>query len=151
MTTMFRTARANGRRLHTNSSGKSQIPFTRGINRAERPVTEPLPGVPMATSDDDAIDLDVGEKTAATLESDDAVKLRDYDPEPVRDQVRGQIALFLIGILALMVALSFLLLYAAPWHTERLVTLLQILFGPVATLVGAATGYYFGANSSKPK
>ena len=48
MTTMFRTARADGRRLHTNSSGKSQIPFSRGINRAERPVTEPLPGVPMA-------------------------------------------------------------------------------------------------------
>lgn len=115
-------------------------------------MTDTVPGVLNATAgDNDSIDLDAGGKASASLASDDSVKLRDYDPEPVRDQVRGQIALYLIGILALMVAFSFLLLYAAPWHTDRLVTLLQILFGPVATLVGAATGYYFGANSSKPK
>ncbi len=49
-----------------------------------------------------------------------------------------------------MVAASFLMLYAAPWHSDKLVTVLQIVFGPVTTLVGAATGYYFGANT-KPK
>jgi hypothetical protein len=59
--------------------------------------------------------------------------------------------LYLIAILAAVVTASFLLLYAAPWHTEKLVTVLQIVFGPVTTLVGAATGYYFGANSTKPK
>lgn len=94
------------------------------------------------------IDLDQGVDEPADAES---VRVVDYDPEPARDQVRGQIALYLIAILAAMVVASFLLLYAAPWHTERLVTVLQILFGPVTTLVGAATGYYFGANSSKPK
>ena len=99
---------------------------------------------------DDAVDLDAG--SAVPSAASGAVQLADYDPEPVRDLVRGRIALYLIGVLAAMVAASFLMLYAAPWHSDKLVTVLQIVFGPVTTLVGAATGYYFGANANaKPK
>ena len=91
-------------------------------------------------------DLDVSSAASG------AVQLADYDPEPVRDLVRGRIALYLISVLAAMVAASFLMLYADPWHSDKLVTVLQIVFGPVTTLVGAATGYYFGANANaKPK
>ena len=102
---------------------------------------------PQEPAHGEPVDLDENGEAASDLSEDD-VQLADYDPEPVRDQVRGQIALYLIAILAVMVLASYVLLYAAPWHTEKLVTVLQILFGPVATLVGAATGYYFGANSS---
>ncbi len=109
-----------------------------------------MPNDPLANPavPDDAVDLEEGGSVPS--DSPGAVLLADYDPEPVRDLVRGRIALYLIGVLAAMVAASFLMLYAAPWHSDKLVTVLQIVFGPVTTLVGAATGYYFGANT-KPK
>lgn len=113
------------------------------------PTVTPTP-TPVTLDVREEVDLDQGVEEPPAVEA--SPRVVDYDPEPARDKVRGQIALYLIYILGGMVIASFLLLYAAPWHTELLVSVLQILFGPVTTLVGAATGYYFGANSAiKPK
>lgn len=101
-------------------------------------------------------EVDLGSSTGAdevslgTATGSDKPHVEPYDPEPVRDRYRGVIAFSLIGVLGFTVAVSLFLVYAAPWHVDKLVTVLQIIFGPVTTLVGAATGYYFGVASGNP-
>lgn len=72
-----------------------------------------------------------------------------YDPEPQREIIRGKIALWLLGMLAVVLLLTFISMWAG-MNAEVLRTVLTIIFGPLVTLVSAATGFYYGSRSSSP-
>jgi hypothetical protein len=71
--------------------------------------------------------------------------------EPIgpREKTRGQVAAVLLGILAFLVAGSFISLWFDWASSEELDTLLTILFAPIIGLVGAATGFYFGERAAE--
>lgn len=68
--------------------------------------------------------------------------------------MRGYIAIALLIILGLVVAAAFGYLWVLPLtpntkeYTANLITLLQIIFGPIVALVGTALGYYFGSKGN---
>lgn len=70
-----------------------------------------------------------------------------FDPEPQRERIRGWIALSLLGMLAIVLLLAFVSMWAG-MDTEVLQTVLTIIFGPLVALVSAATGFYYGSRSS---
>src|SRR5262245_57042132 len=72
-----------------------------------------------------------------------------YDPEPQREIIRGKIALWLLGMLAGVLLLAFISMWFK-MDTDALRTVLTIIFGPLVTLVSAATGFYYGSRSSAP-
>jgi len=72
-----------------------------------------------------------------------------YDPEPQRELIRGKIALWLLCMLAGVLLLAFISMWLK-MDTEALRTVLTIIFGPLVTLVSAATGFYYGSRSSSP-
>ena len=76
-----------------------------------------------------------------------------YDPEPDREIIRGRIALALLGMLAVVLLFAFISIWLSKWlgmDIEMLRTVLTIIFGPLVTLVSAATGFYYGSRSSSP-
>lgn len=72
-----------------------------------------------------------------------------YDPRRYQENVRGIIALFLVGLMAATIAASFILLWIHPDRSKELHDLLALIFGPLVALVGAATGYYFGSRAAE--
>jgi hypothetical protein len=72
-----------------------------------------------------------------------------FDPEPQRERIRGVIALGLLCMLAVVLLLAFISMWLK-MDTEALRTVLTIIFGPLVTLVSAATGFYYGSRSSSP-
>ena len=70
-----------------------------------------------------------------------------YNPEPERERMRGWIALSLLAMLAVVLLLAFISMWAG-MKAEVLQTVLTIIFGPLVTLVSAATGFYYGTRSS---
>jgi hypothetical protein len=72
-----------------------------------------------------------------------------FDPEPQRERIRGYVALGLLGMLALVLVLAFISMWCR-MELEVLRTVLTIIFGPLVTLVSAATGFYYGSRSSSP-
>jgi hypothetical protein len=76
-----------------------------------------------------------------------------FDPEPQRELVREKIALGLLGMLAVVLLFAFISIWLSKWlgmEIEMLRTVLTIIFGPLVTLVSAATGFYYGSRSSSP-
>jgi len=124
---------------------------------------EPLPGG--AVADDKAIDLETlgpGAKldNLPALETTVSATLPEtviQKPEDPTDKARKHIAYWLLGILTGIVVVSFALLLWALGsghdNTENnfkhINGLLNIIYGPVVTLVGSAVGFYFGAQSAK--
>ena len=72
-----------------------------------------------------------------------------FDPEPQRERIRGWSALALLGMLALVLLLVFISMWVG-MNAEVLRTVLTIIFGPLVTLVSAATGFYYGSRSRSP-
>ena len=73
-----------------------------------------------------------------------------FDPEPHRETMRGQIATRLLWMLAGVLLLTFISVWFSKWlgvDSEMLRTVLTIIFGPLVTLVSAATGFYYGGGS----
>jgi hypothetical protein len=72
-----------------------------------------------------------------------------YDPSEDRERKRGQIALGLIGLLAGIAAVSllFVMFAATAERADAVKGVVELLFGPIVGLVGAVTGFYFGAKS----
>ena len=77
-----------------------------------------------------------------------------YDSNKAVDRARQMIAIWLLVILLIIIAAAF---FALIWvfvcspasgkdNFDHLAVLLNIVFGPVVTLVGSATGFYFGAS-----
>ena len=65
-----------------------------------------------------------------------------------QERVRGRIAEGLLMMLGVIVLFAFLTLWAYSATFDDLEKLMTIIFGPVITLVGTATGYYFGNKTS---
>lgn len=95
-----------------------------------------------------------------------AVTEKPFDPRRAEDAARRKIGYALIFILAVIVVDALLLVafinFApsgalgpaalaadAKADSERLVAILNIVFGPVVTLVGSVTGFYFGAKTAQ--
>lgn len=70
-----------------------------------------------------------------------------FDPEPERERIRGRIALTLLAMLAGVLLLTFISMWFG-MNAEVLRTVLTIVFGPLVTLVSAATGFYYGSRSN---
>lgn len=102
------------------------------------------------------LDLDVRDASglSAALPS---VETEPYNPERWHSLARRNIAYWLLAILSLLVVLTFIPLYWILFtggddrDFAPLMSILNIVFGPVVTLVGSATGFYFGAQSAIAK
>jgi uncharacterized RDD family membrane protein YckC len=71
-----------------------------------------------------------------------------YDPARSREWMRGLIALILLIILVAVIVASFYVIVFKPKdqvNEALLEKVLTIVFGPLITLVSAATGFYFGS------
>lgn len=78
--------------------------------------------------------------------------LEKYSIARYREWTRAAIAGFFLLIIASVVIVSFLSVFK-PTDTVNvplLEKLLDVLFGPLITLVSAATGFYFGSRSNGP-
>jgi len=89
--------------------------------------------------------IDLGSAADSTFSGLEVVP---FDPMKARENVRGWIALSLIGLLAATIIVSFVLLWIHPDRSKELHDLLALVFGPLVALVGAATGYYFGSQAA---
>jgi H+/Cl- antiporter ClcA len=75
-----------------------------------------------------------------------------YDPGPQRERLRGWLAVWLTLLLFIVIILAFVSYWTLdpasdqPGHKQvkDILELLQVLFGPLATLVGTVIGFYFG-------
>lgn len=82
------------------------------------------------------------------------VEVQDYDPAEDREKVRGRIAQTLVWLLVGVVGVSVL---AGIWlaskaeggNIETLKMVLELVLTPLVGLVGAVTGFYFGAKAGK--
>lgn len=89
----------------------------------------------------------------------------DFEARTERDRAewrtRGVIGYILLGLLIGIVVCGFLALYVAnSWpavpgsaddaekDAVRLLAFMNVVFGPVVTLVGSVTGFYFGAKTA---
>ena len=93
-------------------------------------------------------DLEEGLNLGSSIEPSTAYLAVPYDPLKERENVRGAVALLLIGLMAATIVASFILLWIHPDRSRELHDLLALVFGPLVALVGAATGYYFGAQAA---
>jgi hypothetical protein len=72
--------------------------------------------------------------------------LKDYNPEEDREQMRGRIAQLLLWLLITVVVLSFIVIsWCDKDRWSYLKEFLTIVFGPLTTLIGAVTGFYYGS------
>jgi|TARA_R110000824_G_scaffold48399_14_gene136722 hypothetical protein len=70
-----------------------------------------------------------------------------YDPNPKREQVRGTIAWFLLGLLTMTILFAFIAV-AFQWTAyDNIKDMLGILLPPIVGLVGSAMGFYFGRST----
>ena len=83
---------------------------------------------------------------------------RSFRLDRQREETRGRIAMWLLWLLIGVVAAAFLTVWINMWQTgaapaEAVKTdvaeILQLVLGPVITLLGTVTGFYFGARSRK--
>lgn len=75
-----------------------------------------------------------------------------YNHQQHQESFRGWIAILLIILLAIIVVFCLCFLSNLPQtdaekSLNNLIQILQVVFGPLVTLVATAVGYYFGANS----
>jgi hypothetical protein len=73
---------------------------------------------------------------------------RPYDPARARERMRGVIAVLLLLFLAAVIVAGFVTLWLDLAAIEELDTLLTITFAPLVGLVGAVTGFYYGARAA---
>lgn len=74
-----------------------------------------------------------------------------YDPAPQRERLRGWLASGLTILLAVVILLAFVSYWRVDpsisdgqRRVKDIIELLQVVFGPLATLVGTVIGFYFG-------
>lgn len=95
--------------------------------------------------------------TGGPVAASNTIEKTDYDIDRARESARRFIAYALLAILAAVIVLivffplAFLLTVneANKNQLEPVIQLINIVFGPIVTLVGSATGFYFGAQSAK--
>jgi hypothetical protein len=102
------------------------------------------PGTGAKAGETGELDLTESEAGADVEEWRTKQKLEVYDPVKAREGMRGQLAGGLIVLLAFVVVASFVTVWVRGNLTEPTKDLLGLILGPVVTLVGSATGFYFG-------
>lgn len=75
-----------------------------------------------------------------------AVKV--YDPNPDRENIRGQIALWLLWFLGAIMAALLTLLVFRVINVDEVLKLVGVLLTPIVGLFGAVMGFYFGEKSA---
>jgi len=72
-----------------------------------------------------------------------------YDPTQDQERVRGQLALWLVGLMAAIALLSLLFVMVASDKDkgDAVKAVLQVVFSPIIGLVGTVTGFYYGQKS----
>jgi len=123
------------------------------INLADQPELDRSPQAFGTTIAESKKTADAGPGGGAPSESPYiAFTLEPYDPNPTRDATRQTITLWLIGLLCAIVGLTFVALFsrgASTGFTDKeffheLKQILDVLLGPVITLLASAVGFYFG-------
>jgi len=71
-----------------------------------------------------------------------------YNPHRDRENVRSFVAFGLLALLIIVVIASYVCLSAGWIAKDDLKDLLTIVFGPIITLLGAVTGFYYGEKSN---
>jgi hypothetical protein len=71
-----------------------------------------------------------------------------WDPEPARERLRGALAAILLVLLAAVIGLAWLALWADIATEPEIKDLLSVMLTPVVALVGSALGFYFGGKSA---
>ncbi|HUF23398.1 MAG TPA: hypothetical protein VMN81_04655 [Vicinamibacterales bacterium] len=109
---------------------------------------DPLDPQPDASAPADTLDLTKDDATRSAG-APPPPATTPYDLAQDQETARATIAYILLSLLGLVIVVSFWLLWAKPDHAGKLHELLQLVFAPLVALVGAATGYYFGAASAQ--
>lgn len=107
-----------------------------GARSGSRPLRTGPPGAD--------IDLTATEPEGPTQEELSPLPTRPYSLARQQEDMRGRMALALIGLLAFVVAAAFVSLWVEGGLAEGTKDLLTLVLGPVVTLVGSVIGYYFG-------
>lgn len=74
---------------------------------------------------------------------------RDYNPAADRERVRGYIALALAALFCVLVIVLLVAALAGWLVVENLEKLAAVLVSPVAGLLGAVVGFYYGEQSRR--
>lgn len=96
------------------------------------------------------LDLETVSPSAATRGVTEAGELADERQFSLlgiarrREDMRGRIAISLVAILAFVVLASFVTVWVSGGLTPAMKDLLTVILAPIVTLVGSATGFYFG-------
>jgi hypothetical protein len=111
------------------------------------PASPPDPSIP-APAETAELDAEQG-RPSAPDKLPKGPQLVTYDPAQDREKARGLMAQALILILGTIVLFTFVTLWwSGPYvKPADLKDLLAVLLGPIAALVGSATGFYFGGKS----
>jgi hypothetical protein len=94
-------------------------------------------------------DGDLSAESASRLEAPPPT-LEPFNLTREQEKVRGRIAEGLLMMLGVILLFAFLTLWALGTNFGDLEKLMTIIFAPVITLVGTATGYYFGNKTAQP-
>ena len=107
----------------------------------------------MAGNPNEPLDLDAGSTKPVAEEQPRSLEKEPYNQAKATDTARKYIAYWLLAILTGVVALTMvtmaILIYFDATDKDRfdhLVGVLNIIFGPVVTLVSSATGFYYGSH-----
>jgi hypothetical protein len=132
-----------------SSSDAAQVPITE-LNLAKEPELD---------RDPTAVGRTVNAATSLYTEGggrivkpEDKVSEEPYNSDKSRDKTRQTITLWLIGLLCVIVGLTFVALFArgaSSGFTDdkffaELKQILDVIVGPVITLLASAVGFYFG-------
>lgn len=77
------------------------------------------------------------------------IEKQPFDPTPQREQMRGHLAIGLLVLLAVTIAACFTTLWWGLASSADTLQIIELILGPLITLVGTATGFYFGSASNK--
>lgn len=72
-----------------------------------------------------------------------------FDPEPGRERLRGWIAAALTGLFIVVILLAFLLFILNARPISALKDFLILVIPPVASLVSAVCGFYYGSTRGR--
>lgn len=109
--------------------------------------TPPRPVASIRVPPPDLDELPSTRQSTASSSTAPSIAERPYDPGPQRELARMGFGGCLLLILALVSVLPFVALEFSWAATAELQTLLQIIFGPLVTLVGTVAGFYFGSQA----
>lgn len=95
------------------------------------------------TAEDGDLNADFDRKLVATPPT-----LEPFNLTKEQERVRGRIAEGLLMMLGILLLFAFVTLWVYGGTFADLEKLMTIIFAPLITLVGTATGYYFGNKSA---